>query len=318
MHLKMAIEPAVTHLSGRRGALTSAASRERLTAAIHSSGGVVTALDEAEALMWLTPDAASLTAVLDAHPQIRWVQLPWAGVDMFVAAGLMDRPIIFTCAKAAYSGQVAEHALTLMLATLRPIVRQARAAGWCEAEPESLADKRVTILGAGGIARRLVEMLTPLGCRVAVLRRAAEPVPGADETLSIDALSAVLGVTDVLVLALSLTPETHHIVNSATLDLLPSSATVINVARGPHVDTEALVDALKNKRLRGAGLDVTDPEPLPADHPLWAMDNVLITSHCSDAVTYIVAKLAERLSDNVARFSRGEPLVGRVDAQAGY
>ena len=296
----------------------SARRAAEIEAAVTSAGGVLTSSAEANALVWLSVgDPAPLAAHLDAHPGIEWVQLPWAGVENFAAAGVFDRPVTFTCAKASFAEQVGEHALAQVLALYRHFVPQARTRGWHEIEPLSLFRKRVTVLGAGGTARSLIRLLQPFDCRVRVLRRSAEPL-GDAETLPMSQLHAVLPETDVLVLALAMTPETRGVVGAAELALLPPSAVLVNVARGAHVDTDALTKALSNGVISGAALDVTDPEPLPDGHPLWDMDNVLVTSHCADSFEFVTEQLAARVRENVGRFGRGEPLDGLVDASAGY
>ncbi|WP_460301793.1 D-isomer specific 2-hydroxyacid dehydrogenase family protein [Actinocorallia aurea] len=291
--------------------------RDQVAQAVTRGGGTVVPVQEAEGLVWLLPGGPEpLLEVLDDHPSIRWVQLPWAGVEHFKAA--FKRPQTFTCAKGSFAKQVSEHALLLALACLRDLVRHARTPSWRPIDPRSLGGLSVTILGGGGIATELVRLLQPFGCRIRVLRRSPEPLPGADETLPISELHAVLPTTDVLVVALALTPETRHIVGAPELALLPPGAVLVNVARGPHVDTDALMAALDSGALAAAGLDVTDPEPLPADHPLWGYDQVLITSHCADSSDYVALKLCERVTENVRRFGEGTELEGLVDAEAGY
>ena len=293
--------------------------RAQLVEVVTSSGGNVVPADKANALMWLSVDNPSpVVTLLNENPGITWVQLPWAGVENFAAAGLFSRPITFTCAKGAYGGQVGEHALMLIMTSLRHVTEQARTLEWHRTEPELLEGKRVTVLGAGGITTSLVRFLRAADCDITVLRRSAADFPGATRTLPISELHAVLPDTEILVLALALTPETTQIIGAKELALLPPNAVLVNVARGSHVDTGPLVDALKNGQLAAAGLDVTDPEPLPKDHPLWSFDNVLITSHCADSQAYVTEKLAERLQENVIRFQDGEPLVGQVDLSAGY
>jgi phosphoglycerate dehydrogenase-like enzyme len=225
---------------------------------------------------------------------------------------------MFTCTKGAFAGQGAEHALLLTLACLRHLVKQTRTPSWGRVEPTSLAGRAVTIVGAGGITEELIRLLAPFGCRVRVLRRRPEPLAGADETLPVSELHNVLPDTDVLVLALALTPQTHHIIGAPELALLPAHATVVNVARGPHIDTDALVTALREGEIAAAGLDVTDPEPLPASHPLWSDPRALITSHSADSVAYVRAMLCERVEENIAHLLAGETLAGVVDVEHGY
>jgi phosphoglycerate dehydrogenase-like enzyme len=129
-----------------------------------------------------------------------------------------------------------------------------------------------------------------------------------------DALSGAL----VVYLALALTPETTGIIGARQLELMDETAWLVNVARGPHVDTDALVAALRSGSIAGAALDVTDPEPLPDGHPLWDLPNCIITPHTADTIEMVMPLLAERIRTNVARFSAGEELVGLVDPDAGY
>lgn len=287
--------------------------------AVARGGGAVVAPAEANGLVWLAPARpGALSEALDASPDVRWVQLPSAGVERFAATGVFQRPVVFTCAKGSFAGQVSEHALMLVLACLRDVSRQARTPRWSVTDPRSLAGRSVTILGGGGIAERLVRLLRPFDCHVRVIRRRPDKVEGADETLPPSALADVLPGTDVLVLALALTAETRHIVGAAELALLPAHAVVVNVARGAHIDTGALVQALAEGRVSAAGLDVTDPEPLPEGHPLWSDPRALITSHSADSAEYVMRMLCERVEHNVRRFGAGLPLDGVVDPATGY
>ncbi|MGW0072496.1 D-isomer specific 2-hydroxyacid dehydrogenase family protein [Streptosporangium sandarakinum] len=293
--------------------------RARVAEAVTAGGGSNVPPAEANGLVWLVPgDPDGLARMLDDHPGIGWVQFPWAGVEKFAEAGILRRPQTFTCAKGSFAGQVAEHALLLTLACLRSVVRQARTPHWCSTDPRSLHGRRVTILGGGGIATELVRLLAPFGCRVRVLRRRPDKVEGAEETLPSSTLHDVLGDTDVLVLALALTPETRYVVDAAELALLPRHAVVVNVARGEHIRTGALVEALRSGTISAAGLDVTDPEPLPEGHPLWDDPRVLVTSHSADSADYTTRVLSERVERNVRNLLAGRPLEGVIDPEAGY
>lgn len=294
-------------------------SYEVLAQAVRDGGADICPPQEAEALIWLPEgDLATLEQTLDANPQIKWVQLPWAGIESFAKTGLFSRPMTFTSAKSAFAEEVAEHALMLTLACLRQVTVHARRQAWTQLRPVSLHGKRVTVLGGGGIATSLVKYLAVAQCSTTVLRRKAEPFIGATHTRPIEALHEVLPETDVLVVALALTPETHGIIGEKELQLLPDHAVLVNVARGGHIVTEALVHALQNGAIAGAGLDVTDPEPLPDGHPLWSLDNALITSHCADSFEYVTRQRAERIRENVRLFISGKPLHGVVDPTTGY
>jgi phosphoglycerate dehydrogenase-like enzyme len=287
--------------------------------AVSRGGGANVPLAEANGLVWLIPgEPEQLRLTLDSHPGIEWVQFPSAGVEKFATSDLFHRPVVFTCAKGSFAGQVGEHALMLMLAGLRNVVRQARTPHWSPVGPRSLHGQRVTILGGGGIASELTRILWPFGCEIRVIRRRPEKVEGAGETLPPTALHAVLPETDILVLALALTPETRHIIGATELALLPPQAVVVNVARGAHIQTDALVEALRAGTISAVGLDVTDPEPLPEGHPLWSDPRVLITSHCADSDEYILRMLCGRVERNVRNLRAGLPLEGMIDPTAGY
>lgn len=290
----------------------------RMAGVVRNAGGELVPVAQATGLVWLSiGESAPLVRLLDEYPNISWVQLPWAGVETFVGE-LARYDVRFTCVKASYGEQVGEHALVLILACLRNLIEQARRAAWHFVEPRSLFRQRVTIVGAGGIATTLISLLKPFDASITVVRRSAEPLDGAHRTVAVAQLTDMLGETDVLVLALPLTPPTRHLIGERELALLPPGAIVVNVARGEHIDTDALVEALNTGHLSAAGLDVTDPEPLPEQHPLWALDNVTITSHRANSLDFAVDKLAERVHQNVRCLGSGAPLIGEVDSAAGY
>ncbi len=293
---------------------------EFATDAVRAGGGeVVDRDDRPDSLVWLDPgDVDGLAAWLAAVPEARWVQLPFAGVERVAAAGLLDDERIWTCAKGAYAEPVAEHALTLALAGLRYLPIRVAATSWGLPAGTSLYDRKVTILGGGGIATSLLEQLAPFRVEATVVRRTPGDVPGAARVLPVDRLHEALADPLVVVLALALTPETTGIIGAPELAAMPESAWLVNVARGGHVDTAALVDALGAGSIAGAALDVTDPEPLPDGHPLWQMENCIVTPHTADTIDMVIPLLAERIRVNVRRLADGDPLVGRVDASAGY
>lgn len=293
-------------------------------AAVEAGGGVVAPVDDAtRGVVWLSAARSDeLAAVLEAHPGIGWVQLPWAGVDGF--SDLLPRYAggagpVFTSAKGAYSEPVAEHAVALAHALLREFAPKARAARWAERRTgRSLYGLRVTIVGAGGIASEILRLLAPWRTVTTVVRRSAHPLAGADRTVTVDALDDALAETDVLILAAAATGETRHLIDARRLALLPEQAVLVNIARGALVDTDALVDALASGRLAGAGLDVTEPEPLPDGHALFDLPTCLITSHSADTAEMTAPLLAGRITENVRGFLSGGGFVGIVDPGAGY
>ncbi|MFT2816488.1 D-isomer specific 2-hydroxyacid dehydrogenase family protein [Leifsonia sp. A12D58] len=293
------------------------------TTAVEAGGGEVVPLSEAtRGLVWLSyAHSSELGDTLAANPQIDWVQLPWAGVDAFSdVLEAQARPgLTFTSAKGAYAQPVAEHALALTLALLRVLPKRARATHW-ETKPEgrSLYGLNVVIIGAGGIAHELISLLEPFRADVTVVRRSADAVHGAARTVQTDRLHEVLPTADVVIVAAALTAGTRHLIGAPELALMQSNANLVNIARGPLVDTAALVDALAAGRIAGAALDVTDPEPLPDGHPLWHEPRCLITPHMADTPEMTAPLLAERIRWNVAAFLSDARFIGVVDPHLGY
>jgi phosphoglycerate dehydrogenase-like enzyme len=287
--------------------------------AVVSAGGRVVPVEDAEGLVWVDwSGPGQLASVLEQHPGIRWVHLPGAGIESFLAAGLVSDGRIWTCSKGAHSSLIAEHALALALAGLHSLAPSARTSSWDTTRVTALAGQPVTIVGGGGIASALLRYLAPFGARVTVVRRRAEPVPGALRTLTTGALHDALPDARLVVLALALTPETRHIIGAPELEAMHDRAWLVNVSRGGHVDTDALVEALERNAIAGAALDVTDPEPLPDGHRLWSLSNCLITPHNAGSSRAVMAYLVARVHDNVVRLGAGEPLLGVIDRDAGY
>jgi len=288
-----------------------------VTDAIRAGGGVVVDVADAEALVWTDPlDASGLGELLTVARGIRWVQLPFAGIDRFLS--VIDGQRIWTSTKGAYAAPVAEHALALGLAGLRQLPARARARQWSPPSGRRLMGGRVTIVGGGGIARALLALLAPFAVDVTVVRRHPRPLGDAVRVVGTDRLRDALPGADLVVLALALTPETVGIIGAPELKHMDRHAWLVNVARGAHVITDDLIAALQAQSIGGAALDVTEPEPLPIGHPLWNLDNCLITPHTAN--TWEMAKhlFAERIRGNVERFAARQPLLGLVDPTLGY
>ncbi|PZE54537.1 hydroxyacid dehydrogenase [Curtobacterium sp. MCPF17_001] len=292
--------------------------------AVRRAGGSLADLgDDTRGIVWLDAgDPDGLQDALTTTPGVTWVQLPFAGVDAFahLIAEHGDR-VLFTSAKGAYAEPVAEHALALTLATLRVLQKRARTATWSR-EPEgmSLYGRHVVLIGAGGIALEYLRLVAPFDVRVTVVRRSSEAVPGAARTVTTDQLDSVLPDADVVVVAAAMTPDTSKLLGAHQFAIMPDHARLVNIARGGLVDTDALVDALRSGAITAAGLDVTDPEPLPDGHPLWSEPGALITPHQADTPEMVAPLLAERVGTNVRAFLDGDGtgFVGVVDPAAGY
>lgn len=288
--------------------------------AIRRGGGEPVGLgEEPSGLVWTDPGAVGeLRETLRAHPGISWVQLPMAGVERVAEAGVLDHRRQWTSAKGAYAEPVAEHALALLLAGLRSLPERARARSWGQPAAQTLFDQPVTIVGGGGITLALLRLLEPFRTRVTVVRRRAEPVPGAARTVTTAQLGEALDGASAVVLTLALTPQSRGLIGRKELAAMDRQAWLVNVARGALVDTAALVEALSAGQIAGAALDVTDPEPLPAGHPLWDLPNCLITPHTADTEQMTEPLLARRIADNVERLAAGKELAGVVDPDLGY
>ena len=288
-----------------------------LAAAIEAGGGKVAPAAECEALVWAMPDAPrDLDDVLHANPQLHWIQMPWAGVEPY--REVLDADHLWTCGKGVYAEPVAELALTLLLGGLRGAVRYARADHWTGQFGTSLYDGRITILGGGGIAETLIAMLSPMRTEITVVRRHPRPMDGVARVVGPEDLHSVLPGADGVVLALAVVPDTVGVMGAAELDLMEEHAWLVNVARGVHVVTGDLVEALAAGAIGGAGLDVTDPEPLPAGHPLWSQSNCIITPHTGNTRAMAVPLLSARITENVRRWITGADLIGAVDPALGY
>ncbi|GAA3548189.1 D-isomer specific 2-hydroxyacid dehydrogenase family protein [Nonomuraea rosea] len=288
--------------------------------AVRRAGGDVVPLDRAEAIVYFGGgDPAELRSML--HDRIRWVQLPHAGVERWADAGVFagsgDQGPVFTAAAGSYGAPVAEHALAVMLVAARGLHRLARATEWGPNQAKEFAGSTVAIVGCGGIGRALIRMLEPFGCTIVAVTDSGA-APGATTVLPRARYRDALPEADYVVIAAPATPETRGMFGAKELGLMRADAWLVNVARGGLVVTDDLVEALRAGRIGGAALDVTDPEPLPAGHPLWKLDNVLITPHSANPRPAYWRGLAERVTANVRRFQDGAPLEGVISATEGF
>jgi phosphoglycerate dehydrogenase-like enzyme len=288
-----------------------------LKGSITAGGGQIVPVAEAEALMWTQPrHADQLEAVLDANEGIGWVQLPYAGIEPFVHLVQDDRT--WTCGKGIFAEPVAELALTLALAGLRGLGPYIKSTTWLGESGRNLIGGNVTLLGGGGISCALVRMLKPFDCHITVVRNRIEEMEGVDEVLAAERYVDALAGADLVVLALPLTAETEEMISLTELEMMESHAWIVNVSRGKHIVTEDLVWALQNGVIGGAGLDVTHPEPLPDDHPLWTLPNCIITPHVGATLEMEEPLLSSRITTNIRLFAKDKQLQGVVYPDLGY
>ncbi len=255
-------------------------------------------------------------------PSLRWVQSGGAGVERFLTPGFIASPIILTNAAGVYAIPIADHVLALMLALSRRLplhFRNQQQRKWEWDGGDELNGKRLGIVGLGGIGSEVAKRARAFGMRViATRRRPDRPSPFADEVRGADALPWLLAESDYVVLCAALTPETRHLIGEPELAAMKPTARLVNVGRGGLVDEPALIRALQAGRIAGAGLDVTEEEPLPADSPLWGMDNVIITPHSSGSSPRSHERLMDLFCENLRRWLAGEELLNVVDKEAGY
>jgi phosphoglycerate dehydrogenase-like enzyme len=289
-----------------------------IVAAMRRGGAIPSSIEAANVVIWsgLDHDVSRMRGLL--HPGIEWVQVDSAGVDHWVASGLVSPARLWTSARGRYGAAVAEQAVALLLACCRKLPQQARARRWTRVEGQRLEGKTVGIIGAGAVGRETIARLEPFGVRILVLDERDVDVPGAERSYAAAQLHQMLAECDHAVVAVPLTPSTRGMIGRRELELIRPGGLLVNVGRGAVVDTDALAAALACGQLGGAGLDVTEPEPLPDDHPLWHLDNVLITSHSANSREMLRAAYAGLVEENLQRFRRGEEPLGVIDVALGY
>lgn len=262
--------------------------------------------------------------VLDAAPNVRWVQVFSAGVEAYLESpGLKERDLVLTNVKVVLGTHVAETGIALLTGLSRgigPAVLAQREHRWDPSiQVDELTGKRALVVGAGGIGRALARRLDGLEVEVrAVDIYPQEPDDYIREVRPVSEMPAMLPDTDILAICCPSTAETQRLIDKSVFDLLPDEAYLINISRGAVVDTPALVAALRGGRLRGAGLDVLDQEPPPPDHPIWSFPNVMITPHNGGASPMRVVRIREFFASNLRRYKAGEPLENVVDVEAGF
>ncbi|MEV4638668.1 2-hydroxyacid dehydrogenase [Actinoplanes sp. NPDC049548] len=270
--------------------------------------------DPSKVDFWVPPFLATVRAA-DQLPQftsVRVVQLLSAGADAWV--GRVPAGVQLCDARGVHDKPVAEWVLGAAIGVLRrfpAFVRAQEREDWAIKEhtptPE-LTGKRVLIVGAGSIGRAIEEHMAPFGVTVTRVARTARP---AEDVHGVEELSRLLPYAEVVVVVVPLTDETRGMVDAAFLAAMPDGALLVNAARGPVVDTDALVAELEAGRIEAA-LDVTDPEPLPAGHPLWHLPGAFITPHTAGSVAGLLPRAYGLAGDQIRRFAAGEPLINQV------
>ncbi|MBI3896439.1 MAG: D-2-hydroxyacid dehydrogenase [Acidobacteria bacterium] len=261
--------------------------------------------------------------------KLKWIHSPAAGVTQLCLPEIVESDVLLTNARTVHALPVAEHAIALLFALARRLKdcsayqaerRWGQAESWQPGHvPTELNGKTLGLVGLGAIGREIAVRAKALGMRViAVKRSLPQGSEYAERVDSPEQLNRILAEADFVVLAAPETPETRHLIGAAQLQCLKPTACLINISRGSLVDTEALVKTLASGSIAGAALDVTAPEPLPPDHPLWALPNALITPHLGGASDRYWPRQLELLEENLRRYLAGEPLLNLVDKKRGY
>jgi phosphoglycerate dehydrogenase-like enzyme len=274
-------------------------------------------LPEADAMVMLGHfyTAQSAPVIRQHGKKLRWIQLTTAGYDSVITLG-KPPGVVVTNAGQSHGPMVAEHALMLVLA----LIRRLPAYGKRQAAHEfdraikvpvtTLEEATVTVIGLGGIGRETARRAKAFGAHVLGVSRSGRPEPLVDEVFPASDLHAVLSRSDVVVIAAALTDETRGLIDAAALAATKPGAVLVNIARGAIVRTDALMAALHSGHLSGAGLDVTDPEPPPKDHPLWDCPNLIITPHLAGiGSTPVRRRIGDVVMENLHRLREGLDLV---------
>jgi phosphoglycerate dehydrogenase-like enzyme len=256
-------------------------------------------------------------------PRLKWIQSNSAGMDVQLYPALKNSDVVLTNVAGVYASHAAEHAFALLLALTREI--KSAAVHHIQHEwrrPKQLIEiggLTLGIVGMGGFGIHMAKRGRGFDMRVIAVDpyRRDKPDP-VDELMPIDLLPDLMRRSDVVMIACPLTQETYHLINAENLSLMKPTAYLINVARGKIVDERALIEVLKAEKIAGAGLDVTEVEPLPKDSPLWDMHSVLLTPHTAGGSQHRSRRAAEFFCENLKRYINGEPLKNIVDKQLGF
>ena len=266
-----------------------------------------------------------LREVFGMCPLVRWVHTRSAGLDNILFPELVESPVPLTNGSGVYSAPLGEFAMAAILffaKDLRRMVRNQMAGRWEQFDIAEIEGQTVGIIGYGDIGRAVATRARALGMQVMAVKRQGPPLYNMDPLVSRiyspDSRIEMIARCDYLVVAAPLTAETRGMIGEPEFAAMKASAVVINLGRGPVIDEAAMVRALAGKRIRGAALDVFDQEPLSEGHPLYGLDNVLLSPHCADHTPDWLERAMQFFIDQFERFRKGEPLLNVVDKRRGY
>jgi phosphoglycerate dehydrogenase-like enzyme len=288
------------------------------------------AAKNATAVLHWTGNREMLRATLSGGPGIRWIHSRSAGLDNIWFPELVESDVVLTNGRGVFSAPLGEFVLAAILyfaKDFRRLIRNQMAERWEPFDIEEIAGQTVGIVGYGDIGRAVATRVRAMGMRVLATRRhipnddPKDPNSGdplIDRYFRPDARCEMLARCDYVVTTAPLTEETRHMISEAEFAAMKPTAVVINVGRGPVIDQSALVQALASKRIRGAALDVFEHEPLPAESPLYKLENVLLSPHCADHTATWQDDAMRFFLEQYARFEKGQPLQNIVNKRLGY
>ena len=256
--------------------------------------------------------------------RLRWVQTWGAGVDGQLFKSFVDSNVILTSGRGTVGVHLAEHAMALLLGLTRGIARAVRVPGWDQRmairnASWELVDLTMGIVGLGGTGRELATRASAFGMRVVAVDPEDVDVPVCVASCwKMDRFHDLLSMSDVVAVCAPLTPDTRGMFDENAFHSMKSGALLINVTRGGIMDENALIAALSRGMIAGAGLDVAPVEPLPPDHPLWKLDNVLITPHTAGGSPNRQDRIVNLFCENLKRLNAGQPLLSVIDKEKGY
>ena len=268
--------------------------------------------------------AALLREIWPMAPRVRWVHTLSAGLDGLLFPALVESPVPLTNARGAFSDALAEFVIGAVLffaKDFRRLVLSQMARKWEQFDIAEIGGQTLGLVGYGDIGRAVASRASALGLKVVALRRRPElsrDDPYVTHVFSADRMPEMLAQSDYVVVVAPLTNESRGMIGEAEFESMKPGAVLINVGRGPVVNERALVRALEQRRIRGAALDVFDTEPLPASHPFYNLDNVLLSPHSADHTPDWKERTMRVFLENFERFRRGEPLLNVVNKKLGY
>jgi phosphoglycerate dehydrogenase-like enzyme len=279
---------------------------------------------EADVILNGFHDGSALQAILPLAGRVKWVHALSAGVEKVLSPELIESSVPLTNGRGVFGPALAEFSIAAMFffaKDLRRLIRQQEAARWEQFDVSFLRDQTLGVIGYGGIGRETARLAHALGMKVMAVRRrspATENDSILERSFTREQLNEMLGLSDYILAATPLTPETQGMIGYGEFHFMKPNAVFINVGRGAVVVEQALISALNQAIIRGAALDVFEQEPLPLDHPFYRMQNVLLSPHCADHTTGWMELAVNQFIDNFERFRSGQPLEFIVDKNAGY